>query len=245
MAEEKGRVCVTGGTGFLGSWIIKRLLEDGYSVNTTVRADPERKRDLSFLTNLPNASERLQFFNADLSNPESFSTAIEGCVGIFHTASPIDFAVSEPEEVVTKRTVDGALGILKACVHSKTVKRVIYTSSGSAVSFTGKDKQVLDESDWSDVDLFRTVKPFGWSYGVSKTLAEKAVLQFGEQHGLDVVTLVLPFIVGRFICPKLPDSIEKALVLVLGTNFEPYSTHHISFIFLCLLIEIDLNNFEI
>ncbi|XP_004492614.1 vestitone reductase isoform X2 [Cicer arietinum] len=216
MAEGKGRVCVTGGTGFLGSWIIKRLLEDGYSVNTTVRADPERKRDLSFLTNLPNASERLQFFNADLSNPESFSTAIEGCVGIFHTASPIDFAVSEPEEVVTKRTVDGALGILKACVHSKTVKRVIYTSSGSAVSFTGKDKQVLDESDWSDVDLFRTVKPFGWSYGVSKTLAEKAVLQFGEQHGLDVVTLVLPFIVGRFICPKLPDSIEKALVLVLG-----------------------------
>ena len=40
MEEEKGRVCVTGGTGFIGSWIIKRLLEDGYTVNTTVRADP-------------------------------------------------------------------------------------------------------------------------------------------------------------------------------------------------------------
>lgn len=40
MAEGKGRVCVTGGTGFLGSWIIKRLLENGYFVNTTIRADP-------------------------------------------------------------------------------------------------------------------------------------------------------------------------------------------------------------
>jgi len=40
MAEGKGRVCVTGGTGFLGSWIIKSLLENGYSVNTTIRADP-------------------------------------------------------------------------------------------------------------------------------------------------------------------------------------------------------------
>lgn len=40
MAEEKGRVCVTGGTGFIGSWIIKTLLQDGYTVNTTVRADP-------------------------------------------------------------------------------------------------------------------------------------------------------------------------------------------------------------
>ncbi|AES79922.1 Vestitone reductase [Medicago truncatula] len=216
MAEGKGRVCVTGGTGFLGSWIIKSLLENGYSVNTTIRADPERKRDVRFLTNLPGASEKLHFFNADLSNPDSFAAAIEGCVGIFHTASPIDFAVSEPEEIVTKRTVDGALGILKACVNSKTVKRFIYTSSGSAVSFNGKDKDVLDESDWSDVDLLRSVKPFGWNYAVSKTLAEKAVLEFGEQNGIDVVTLILPFIVGRFVCPKLPDSIEKALVLVLG-----------------------------
>ncbi|RHN46764.1 Vestitone reductase [Medicago truncatula] len=40
MEEGKGRVCVTGGTGFLGSWIIKRLLEDGYTVNATVRDDP-------------------------------------------------------------------------------------------------------------------------------------------------------------------------------------------------------------
>ena len=40
MEEGKGRVCVTGGTGFLGSWIIKRLLEDGYIVNATVRDDP-------------------------------------------------------------------------------------------------------------------------------------------------------------------------------------------------------------
>ncbi|PNX96401.1 dihydroflavonol-4-reductase [Trifolium pratense] len=218
MAEGKGRVCVTGGTGFLGSWIIKSLLENGYSVNTTIRADPERKRDVSFLTNLPGASERLHFFNADLSDPDSFTAAVEGCVGIFHTASPIDFAVSEPEEIVTKRTVDGALGILKACVNSKTVKRFIYTSSGSAVSFNGKDKDVLDESDWSDVDLLRSVKPFGWNYAVSKTLAEKAVLEFGEQNGIDVVTLILPFIVGGFVCPKLPDSVEKALVLVLDVN---------------------------
>jgi len=40
MEEGKGIVCVTGGTGFIGSWIIKRLLEDGYAVNTTVRSNP-------------------------------------------------------------------------------------------------------------------------------------------------------------------------------------------------------------
>lgn len=40
MHENKKKVCVTGGTGFLGSWTIKRLLEDGYYVNATVRLDP-------------------------------------------------------------------------------------------------------------------------------------------------------------------------------------------------------------
>ncbi|KAK7273695.1 hypothetical protein RIF29_14754 [Crotalaria pallida] len=215
MEEGKGRVCVTGGTGYLGSWFIKTLLEHGYSVNTTIRSDPGRKRDVSFLTNLPGASEKLKIFNADLSIPESFGAAIEGCVGIFHTASPIDFAVNEPEETVTKRTVDGALGILKACLNSKTVKRVVYTSSGSTLS-TDVNVDEVDESGWSDVDFLRRVKPYAWSYAVSKTLAEKAVLEFGEQHGLDVVTLIPPFVVGPFICPKLPDSVEKALVLVLG-----------------------------
>jgi hypothetical protein len=40
MEGEKGRVCVTGGTGFVASWLIMKLLEQGYSVNTTVRPHP-------------------------------------------------------------------------------------------------------------------------------------------------------------------------------------------------------------
>jgi len=43
MAEGKGTVCVTGGTGFIGSWLIKSLLEHGYSVNTTIRSDPGKQ----------------------------------------------------------------------------------------------------------------------------------------------------------------------------------------------------------
>ncbi|MED6113396.1 hypothetical protein PIB30_070425 [Stylosanthes scabra] len=41
MEGGKGRVCVTGGTGFIASVIIKRLLHEGYSVNTTIRSSPE------------------------------------------------------------------------------------------------------------------------------------------------------------------------------------------------------------
>ncbi|XP_028754163.1 vestitone reductase-like [Neltuma alba] len=217
MEDGKGRVCVTGGNGFIGSWIIKRLLEDGYSVNATVRSHP----DLSFLTNLPEASKKLQIFkNADLNKPESFKEAIEGCMGVVHVATPLD--LDDPEEALTKRSIDGALGILKACVASKTVKRVVYTSSGVTVSFDGKEdknnNEMKDERCWSDIDYLRSLKTTlgWWSYAVCKTLTEKAMLEFGEEHGLDVVTLLPTHVLGPFICPKLHGSHRTTLDLAFG-----------------------------
>ncbi|KAL9418388.1 hypothetical protein AB3S75_041238 [Citrus x aurantiifolia] len=222
MEEQKGRVCVTGGTGFIGSWLIMRLLDHGYSVSTTVRSDPEHKKDLSFLTNLPGASERLQIFNADLNDPESFDAAIAGCTGVIHVAAPIDIDGKETEEVMTQRAVNGTIGILKSCLKSGTVKRFVYTSSGSTVYFSGKDVDMLDETFWSDEDYIRKLDIWGKSYVLTKTLTERAALEFAEEHGLDLVTLIPSFVVGPFICPKFAGSVRSTLAMVLG-NREEYS----------------------
>jgi vestitone reductase len=134
-------------------------------------------------------------------------------------ATPVDLQDREPEEIVTKRAISGALGILKSCLNSKTVKRVVYTSSASAVVFNGKEADEMDESFWSDVDFLKALKPFG-SYMISKTLTERAVLEFGEKHGLDVVTIIPSFVVGPFICPKLPGSVRSTLAMVFGMCFN-------------------------
>ncbi|KAI3428982.1 Epimerase domain-containing protein [Psidium guajava] len=63
MESGEGTVCVTGG-------------------------DRDGSRYISFLTNIP---EKLRIFAADLGDPQSFSLAIEGCVGVFHVATPVDF----------------------------------------------------------------------------------------------------------------------------------------------------------
>ncbi|GMI73581.1 BRI1-5 ENHANCED 1 [Hibiscus trionum] len=220
MEGDKGTVCVTGGTGFIASWLIKRLLEEGYSVRTTVRADPENKRDLSFLTSLPGATGKLEIFCADLSDPDSFDAAIKGSTGVFHVATPVDFGNKEPEEIITERAISGTLGILKACMKSKTVKRVVYTSSASAVVFNGQDLDTMDESFWSDVDFVREkINPDFGSYIISKTLTERAALEFGAQHGLDVVTVIPSLVVGPFICPKFPGSVRSSLALLLGNRY--------------------------
>ncbi|OMO56316.1 NAD-dependent epimerase/dehydratase [Corchorus olitorius] len=216
---EKGSVCVTGGTGFIGSWMIKLLLEQGYSVHTTIRFRPdpeENTRNISFLTSLPGANEKLKIFRADLSDPDSFDAAIEGCKGVIHVATPIDFQDKEPEAAVTERAINGTLGILKACLKSKTVQKVVYTSSAAAVRNSRcQDVETMDESFWTDIDFLREKKPYGSSYSISKTLTERAALEFAAQHGLDLVTIVPPLVVGPFICPKLPGSVHCLLAPIL------------------------------
>ncbi|KAF2285086.1 hypothetical protein GH714_037809 [Hevea brasiliensis] len=194
MEADKGKVCVTGGTGFVASWLIMRLLQHGYFVHTTIRPDP-------------GASEKLQIFQADLRFPESFEAAIKGCTGVFHVATPVDFENKEPQEVIIKRTIDGTLGILKACLNSKTVRRVVYTSSVSAVWFSEKDKIVdtVDESFWSDVDYMKSINYFTFGpYMISKTFTEKIALEFAEEHGLDLVTIIpLLLLVPLFVLNSL------------------------------------------
>ncbi|XP_020971974.1 vestitone reductase isoform X2 [Arachis ipaensis] len=235
MEEGKGTVCVTGGTGFVASWLIKNLLQRGYCVRATVRchsssADDEgitteKKKDLSYLRKLEGASKRLKVFHGELEEVGSYDEAIEGCVGVFHLAHPMDVNGEEGEEKVTKRAMEGTLGILKACLRSKTVRRVVYASSAVTVLYNnGKNAlETVDEETWSEIEVCQNGNNIvSSSYLVSKILTEKAALEFGENNGLEVVSLVLPLVVGPFICPNIPSSVHIALAIILVSFYQVY-----------------------
>jgi nucleoside-diphosphate-sugar epimerase len=177
---------------------------------------PDDKQGIGYLTGLPGAKERLQIFNADLDRPDSFNEAIEGCTGVFHAAHPTGFTKEEAEEMVIKRATEGTIGVLQACLNSKTVKRVVYTSGISTVLFSGNGQQVADESAWTDIDYFRSLNVIGNPSLIAKTYTERAALEFAEQHGLDLVTLIPSLVFGPFICPKIPRSVHMGLAMVLG-----------------------------
>jgi nucleoside-diphosphate-sugar epimerase len=77
-------VCVTGASGFIASWLVKLLLERGYTVRGTVR-NPEKSKHL---LQLPGASDNLKLVAANLLEQGRFDEAVQGCDGVFHTASP-------------------------------------------------------------------------------------------------------------------------------------------------------------
>ena len=132
---DKGKpVLVTGGTGYMASWIIKMLLEEGISVNATVR-DPSNIQKVDYLKTLAEASaEQLKLFKSDLLDAGSFDEPMQDCELVIHTASPFFITgIKNPEEELIRPAKEGTRNVLESAKRNPTVKRVVLTSSLAAI----------------------------------------------------------------------------------------------------------------
>ncbi|KAJ0254670.1 Anthocyanidin reductase [Hirschfeldia incana] len=208
------KACVIGGTGNLASILIDHLLRSGYEVNTTVR-DPENVKKMATLRLLQEHGN-LNIFKADLTDEGSFNSPVSGCEYVFHVATPISFTSQDPERDMINPAIQGVMNVLKSCLNSNSVKRVIYTSSAAAVSINNLSGPglVMTEENWSDIDFLRKEKPFNWGYPISKVLAEKAAYQFAEENQIDLVTVVPALIAGNSLLDDPPSSLSLSMSLI-------------------------------
>ncbi|KAB2594775.1 cinnamoyl-CoA reductase 1-like [Pyrus ussuriensis x Pyrus communis] len=221
---ESKNVCVTGASGYIASWLVKLLLQKGYTVKATVR-DPNDAKKTEHLLSLDGAKERLHLFKADLLEKGSFDAVIDGCVGVFHTASPAQFSVTDPQVEIIEPAVKGTLNVLNSCAKFPAVKRVVITSSLASVGLSGKpltSDVVMDETWYSDPHFCETTKQW---YPLSKTLAEEAAWKFAKGNGIDLVTIHPGNAIGPPLQPTLNLSVEFLLNLMSGieTPFINYT----------------------
>jgi dihydroflavonol-4-reductase len=200
---------VTGASGYLGSNLIKYLIDDGkYHVRGTVR-DPNNASKVSHLKSL---FPTLELVKSDLLEEGSFDDAVKDCTFVFHTASPFQLRVDDPQRDLVDPAVNGTLNVLRAIERLKDnkVRRVVLTSSVAAIKSQPR-AEPYTEKDWNNFSTIKT-EP----YPFSKTEAEKAAWEFSQGKKWDLVVINPSFILG----PTLSNRIDSTSVNVVKAMLE-------------------------
>jgi len=207
--QDKSRpVCVTGANGFVGSWVTKELLDNGYTVHATVRKVESNSSKHLTVENLSPGTDpsKLKLFEADLLQEGSFDEAMQGCFAVFHSASPFSIrGKSDPDEAFVEPAVRGTSNVLQACTRAE-VSRVVLTSSVAAVNGKTIQGKVYTEDDWNRESTL-TKEP----YSYSKTLAEKRAWDLAKDAPWDLRTINPVLVVG----PLLSDEPNEGSIEVM------------------------------
>lgn len=178
--KKDSRIVVTGGTGFLGSHVLRGLVEKGYS-SIYALCRPSSSKDLvSDITN------KINWIEGDILDVESLSTLMSHAEYVIHSAAKVSYNPKDSEEVF-EINIEGTANVVNACINAKTQK-LIFISSVAAIGRIKSGQTITEKSEWSD-SIFNT------NYGVAKHNAELEVWR-GMGEGLDVGIINPSIILG-------------------------------------------------
>jgi nucleoside-diphosphate-sugar epimerase len=195
--EMRQTILVTGGTGYIGSWVVKGLLEHGHTVRLTVRNKSHREK-YQFLSDLAEKNEgSLEIREADLLESGSFDEAARGCDSIAHIASPFILKVKNAQRDLVDPAVNGTIHVLEAANRSSSVKKVVLTSSVVAIYGDNIDMQKQGLSAFTEEHFNTSSSLKHQPYPYSKVQAEKKAWEMAhKQSNWKLVVMNPAFVMG-------------------------------------------------
>lgn len=166
-------VLVTGGTGFIGAYIIKDLVEKGYSVRAIRRSN----KLPFFISN--EILDKVEWVNGDVLDVVALNDAMKGVEAIIHSAAVISFFKKERSNMY-QVNAEGTANVVNLALENN-INRLVHISSISALGRTSSGEKVTEEKKWADTKL-------NTHYGISKHKAEMEVWR-GIGEGLNAVIM--------------------------------------------------------
>ena len=170
------RVCVTGGTGFIGGALVDRLLREGASVRVLARPSP--RADAL-------AMRGAEVIQGDLSNSEALDEAVRGTEVVFHAAAMVEGYGSRKE--FEEANLGGTQRVFEACIR-QGVLHVVYLSSIAVYGLVSTGERIDELTPWDESPEKRD------SYAQSKIEAEQYATAIGLKTRL-AVTILRPGVV--------------------------------------------------
>lgn len=204
------KVFLTGATGFVGSAVLRRLLEDSHEVRVLARPGGDR-RNIEGLA--------CEVVEGDLIDGASYSAGLRGCEALFHVAA--DYRLWAPDAAAMQRiNIDGTRDLFRLAAENGA-KRIIYTSSVATLGLNADGTPADEETPSSYDDMIGTYKQ-------SKFLAEQEVRRLVDEEGIPAVTVnpsapigprdIKPTPTGRIIVDaasgKMPAYVDTGLNFV-------------------------------
>ncbi len=190
-------VLVTGANGYVASWLVKKLLDEGLTVHAAVR-NPSNEKKIAHLKNLAEGSNgTLKFFAGDLMREGSYKEAMVGCELVYHTASPFTSNYKDPQKELIDPAGNGTANVLNTAKEIESVKRVVVTSSCAAI-YTDAIDSVNAPGGKLTEEVWNTTASLDYQpYSLSKTLAEKKAWELEKtQDKFDLVTINMCLVMG-------------------------------------------------
>ncbi|KAF6176155.1 hypothetical protein GIB67_023446 [Kingdonia uniflora] len=216
------KVLVTGASGYLGGKLCYSLLNQGHSVRAFVRPT-------SNLDNLPPPpySDEFELAYGDVTDYSSLLTACSGCQVIFHVAALVEPWLPDPSKFFSVN-VGGLKNVLEAFRETKTVEKIIYTSSFFALGCTDDGAgNIADETKVHEEKFFCT------EYERSKVVSDKIALQAASE-GLPIV-LLYPGVIygagkltaGNVVARMMIERLNGRLPGYIGYGNDRFSYSHV------------------
>jgi dihydroflavonol-4-reductase len=196
--QNKKTILVTGASGYIASWIVKFLLEDGHTVHGTVRDLNKKEKTEHLFKIAENVKGELKLFEADLMVKGSFKQAMKNCEIVMHTASPFFIShIKDPVKDLIEPAKFGTANVLEQANEIESIKRIVLTSSvvaiyGDAADAKNVPNRTFTEEHWN-ISSSAEHQP----YPYSKTVAEKEALKIAEAQNQWTLTTINPgFVLG-------------------------------------------------
>lgn len=174
------KVLVTGGTGFLGSYILEELLNNGYTVRA-IRRSSKLPKWIS-----PTVLEKVEWVEGDILDIISLEDAMVGIGAVVHSAALVSF-VKKDKDLLYQLNVEGTANVVNAALE-KNIQRLVHISSVAALGRKAGGHSVDETAKWEE-------NPLQTHYARSKFKGELQAWR-GYSEGLDTVILNPSTILG-------------------------------------------------
>lgn len=177
--KKDALVLVTGATGFVGSYLIRQLLKDGWKVRAL-------RRGTSKMSLVADIADQVEWHEADVTDLGALEDAFEGVTHVCHCAALVSFHPKDADKMM-KINVEGTANVVNFCLDFG-VKRLVHVSSIAALGRTPLRKHLDENAKWVD-------SPHNSRYAISKYRAEMEV-QRGIAEGLSAAMVNPSMVVG-------------------------------------------------